>query len=309
MFIGVASYARPLAFKLCLLSLVRARIVKGVIAAIDVRGVQEKERYKEAVEKAREHGLEVITDLSSKRRGFTNARNKVLDIAEEVLKDDDALVLYDDDYVCPGAHALYPALTWLKNSTIGLVGGRVVDLRRRIDPDFYLNFMPELADKLSSLTGFIFLNTKHGPRFTYYTLPLRALRVKVVKQGVRFDEKFQGTGYRGEDDFNLQIVKLGYKVLFEPRFWAFHLCLEYGGCRVDDITQRFYWKARNHVYFIKKHNLGTLRGIVGTSIIAIYALLHGPKTLNALNKGLKDGLHESLRACVLVHDKHLIEKR
>lgn len=295
MFVGVASYARPQIFKLCLLSLVRARIVKGVIAAVDVRNVQEKVRYMETVDKARDYGLEVIVDLSSERRGSANARNRVLDIAEQVLKDNDVLVIYDDDYVCPSASALVPAKIWLRDRNIGLVGGRVINLRkRRVDPDFYLNVLPELTDSLTKLTGFIFLDTRHGPRYVDYTTPLIAIRVGMVKQGVRYDPAYRGTGYREESDFQHQVRRLGYKIVYEPKFQALHLCVEEGGNRaVNDIAKRFYWKARNHTYYVRKHSLGIAKLTISTAIIVAYAIIHGPKILEAVAKGLREGFSQS----------------
>lgn len=146
----------------------------------------------EAINEAREQGLEVITDLSSKRRSSANTRNKVLDLAEQVLKNSDILVLYDD-YVCPGPHAITPTAAWLRDKSIGLVGGKVVNLRRRrVDPDFHLNTLPGLADTLAKLTGFILLDTRHGPRHVDYAAPLMAMRVEVIKKGVRYDPNYGG---------------------------------------------------------------------------------------------------------------------
>lgn len=293
-FVGIASYTRPQAFRLCLYSLIHALVVKGVITVIDVRDMREMSQYMKAISKTREYGLEVVVDLSNKRRGFINARNRVLDLAEQLLNDNDILVLYDDDYICPGVHAILPALIWFNDSNnVGLVGGRIVDLRRRsMDPDFYLNILPGLADGLSRSTGFIFLDTKHGPRYTQFTPPLRALRVKILKYGVRFNQKFKGTGYRSEDDFNLQVVELGYKIVFNPRFWALHLGLEYGGCRTENLLKRFYWKAHNHVYFVKKHRLGIIKLITGMLIIAMYSTIHGTLAMKSVFNGLRDGISQ-----------------
>jgi GT2 family glycosyltransferase len=275
-----------------MLSLVRARIIKGVIAVIDSRDAREKERYMEAIDRARRYGLEVIAEFSDKRRGSAKARNRILDIAEQILKGDDILILYDDDYICPGPHAVVPARVWLRDKSIGLVGGRVVNLRRRrADPDFYLNILPGLTDTLTRLTGFIFLDTKHGPRYTDHTTPLMATRIDVIKKGVRYDPNYKGTGYREESDFQHQVRRLGYKIVYEPRFQVFHLCVEEGGNRtIGDVIQRFYWKTRNHTYYAGKHRLGIAKLAVSIAIIIAYAALHGPGTLKAVAKGLREGL-------------------
>lgn len=114
MIVGIASYARPRVFRLCLQSLARARVVKEIIAVVDAPDPSHREEYLEAIREVRNVGLEVIADVYSRRRGSTNARSKILDLAEQVLSDNDILVLYDDDYVCPGPHALILAKVWLK---------------------------------------------------------------------------------------------------------------------------------------------------------------------------------------------------
>jgi len=295
-FVGIASYARPTAFKLSLLSLLRTQEMDGIIAVIDVNSQRERELYLEALSHVRERSVEVILDISERRRGFVNARNRVLDLADETLKADDVLVLFDDDYVYPNKESLHAALVRLyENGDVGVVAGRVVDLRKRsFDPDFYLNVLPGLTDILFKLTGFVFLDTKHGPRYTYFTPPLRALRAKVVKQGVRFDPKFGGTGYRSEDDFNLQVIRLGYKIVFEPRFWVYHLGLEYGGCRTESLAERFYWKSRNNACFLKKHRLGLLKLALSTSIILAYSLLNGSESAKFALEGFVDCLSAEL---------------
>jgi len=296
LFVGIASYARPRAFKLSLYSLVRTKIVKGIIAIVDARNIVEKEKYIEALNIVRNYGLEVVHDIYTVKRGFVFARNRVLDLAEDLLNSSDILILYDDDYVCPDMQALIPAKIWLeKSQDIGLVGGRVVDLhRRQIDPDFYLDMVPGIADTLSRITGFVFLDARHGPRYTVFTLPLRALRVKVIKHGVRFDPEFKGTGYRSEDDFNMQIAKLGYKIVIDPRFWAYHLNLEHGGCRIENLVSRFYWKTRNHTYYMLKYRMALHKIILSNMIIIIYAYLHGVRTFISALKGLKDALNTYL---------------
>jgi len=290
-FVGIASYARPNAFALSVRSLTRCKIVKGIIAVIDAKDSVELDRYLNALNAIRNYGLEVIVDAMVGRRGSTNARNRILDLAEQNLGEGDILVLYDDDYICPNSGALAAVVLWLRMKEVGLVGGRVVNLSRRsVDPDFYLN-LAGVADGLTRLTGFIFLDVVHGPRYVDFTTPLMALSVDVVKKGVRYDPNYGGTAYREESDFQAQIRKLGYRIVFEPRFHVYHLCLEEGGNRaLNDAALRFYWKARNNTYFIRKHEMGVLRLVMSTAIIATYAMLNGFKALKAVRNGLVDGL-------------------
>jgi len=218
----------------------------------------------------------------------TNRRKNI----EQTLNNKDILILYDDDYICPGSHALIPVKTWLKRGDIGLVGGRVINLRRRrSDPDFYLNVMPNLAEVLTKLTGFIFINTKHGPRYVEYTTSLMATRVEIIKKNIRYDPIYEGTGYREESDFQQRIREKGLKIIFEPKFYTYHLCLETGGNRaIDDIRTRFYWKSRNNTIFVLKNKLGLTRLILSEAIIVMYSVTKGIGTSIEAIRGLKDGL-------------------
>jgi len=290
-FVGIASYAKPRAFALSVRSLLRAKLLQGIIAVIDARDSVELDQYLNTLNIARSYGLEVLVDISLKRRGSTNARNKILDMAEQNLKGSNILVLYDDDYIYPSSESLAVVIPWLKIKEIGLVGGRVICVsRRNVDPDFYLN-LAGVADGLTKLTGFIFLDVVHGPRYVDFTTPLMALRTDVIKRGIRYDPNYGGTAYREESDFQAQIRKLGYRIVFEPRFYVYHLCLEEGGNRVlNDVALRFYWKARNNAYFIRKHKIGTLKLVMSTAIIATYAMFNGFRALRAVNDGLVDGL-------------------
>lgn len=296
LYAGIASYARPHAFKLCMMSLAKAGIIKGAIVSIDAPNPVHRDQYLKVIREARNMGLDIATNVSVKRRGSAAARNAMIELAKQVLKSDDILVFCDDDYVCLGVDSIVPIIPWLRNEDVGLVGGRVIDARkRRVDPDFHLNLMPGLADTLTRLTGFVFLDTKHGPRFVEYTTPLMATRINVLKRGVKYDPNYKGTGYREESHFQLQVRRLGYKIVYEPRFRALHLCIEEGGNRaLSEATQRFYWKARNNYYFIKRNKLGMRKLIASTFIITLYAALNGIHALEAVTRGLRDA-RESLQ--------------
>ena len=104
MFVGITSYARPHIFRTSVLSLANTQVIRGIIAVIDVRSLREKEHYIKTLEEIRNKGLEVITDISDKCRGSTNARNRLLDLAEQTLNNKDILILYDDDYILSLIH-------------------------------------------------------------------------------------------------------------------------------------------------------------------------------------------------------------
>jgi hypothetical protein len=168
-----------------------------------------------------------------------------------------------------------------------MVGGRVINLlRRRIDPDFALN-IDNLADKLTEITGFILLNTRHGPREANYTSHPFAFRVETLQKGIRYDENYRGTGYREESDLQRQIKALGLKMVFEPRFFAYHLAVETGGNRYSDLQDRMYWKWRNP-YFMEKWQYPVAKKVLSNVILTTYALLNGPPAIRGIMKAVKN---------------------
>jgi GT2 family glycosyltransferase len=208
-------------------------------------------------------------------------------MAKKRLSDDDVLVLYDDDYLYPGDHALARVLSLLRDTSIGIVGGRVVNLRRRrVDPDFALN-VSRLADALTKLTGFIVLNTKHGPREVDFTTHLMAMKVGVLNRGIKYDESYRGIGYREESDLQRQVRDLGLKIVFEPRFYAYHLAMEEGGDRYSDLEDRMYWKWRNHAYFMNKWSYPLRKKMFSYMILTSYAVLNGLPSIRGIIKAVR----------------------
>ena len=291
--IGIASYNRPILFKKSLTSALDTELIHRAIVACDADSREVLKQYENIISHIRDvYNVDITYSLYLGRRGSTSARNWILDKASEMLSFNDILVLIDDDHIITGVDSLKCLIEDFSDSEVGLVGGKIIDLtKRRIDPDFYVNLFPWLSETLTKLTGFIFLDVKHGPRYTYYLPPLLAIRVDLLKKGIRYDVNYKGTAYREESDLQEQVRALGYKLLFDPRFKAFHLALEYGGNRADnDIASRIYWKARNHTYFAKKNRYSSLKLCSSLAIIAIYAFMHGLKSMKAFKKGVVDGI-------------------
>jgi GT2 family glycosyltransferase len=249
---------------------------------------KETEKYANTLKELKESGFEVLYQITNTRLGSAGARNRLIEIAIDTLTKSDIFVMYDDDFVCPGDYTIKPVLGWLNFNSVGMVGGRVINLRRRrIDPDFALN-IDNLADKLTDITGFILLDTIHGPREANYTSHPFAFRVETLQKGVRYDENYQGTGYREESDLQRQIKALGLKIIFEPRFFAYHLAVETGGNRYSDLQDRMYWKWKNHTYFMNKWHYPTSKKILSYVILTTYALLNGPPAIRGIMKAVKN---------------------
>jgi glycosyltransferase involved in cell wall biosynthesis len=286
-FVGLPSYNRADVLRLCLSSFSNSKLVKGFIVVADSASEDEAQHYVEVVKEVTDLGFEALHDIRVGKRGSARARNAVLEMAKKHLSDDDVLVLYDDDYLYPGDHALARALSLLRDASIGIVGGRVVNLRRRrVDPDFSLN-VPRLADALTRLTGFIVLNTKHGPREVDFTTPLMAVKVGILNRGIKYDESYEGIGYREESDLQRQVKDLGLKIVFEPRFYAYHLAVEEGGNRYSDLEDRMYWKWRNHAYFVNKWRYPVYKRVLSYMILTVYTALNGLPAIRGMVKATK----------------------
>ena len=294
--VGIPSFNRPKPLELALTRLAHLEGIDSVIIVADATDPVLLDKYKEVVKNVTNCLSDIIYDIKLDRRGSVYARNRIFELVDQHFTNNYVLITYDDDYICPLGDWLSPIHKWLNNEAVGVVGGRVINLRhRRIDPDFTLNFLPHVADVLTKVTGFILLDTKHGPRYVEYTTPLMAIKKRLIKKGLRYDPKYRGTGYREESDLQEQVRRLGYRIIFEPRFYVYHLNLEEGGNRsMQDIAARFYWKARNHTYFMLKHQKPIHKLILSNLIIITYALLYGNKTFTSAMRGLKEAFHSGI---------------
>ncbi|MCX8205444.1 MAG: glycosyltransferase [Candidatus Nezhaarchaeota archaeon] len=295
--VGIPSFNRPEALSLVVKALSRSKAkIDGLILVADATTHAVVERYKEVAEAAASV-FNTFSDVNLGRRGSTNARNIVLERFIQNFDERSVLITYDDDYIPPLSDWRVPVLRWIASRSVGIVGGRVINLRRRrVDPDFFLDLLPGLADVLTRLTGFVFLDSKHGPRFAEYVTHLMAIKRDVIEEGVRYDPRYEGTGYREESDLQRQVKRMGYKIVVEPRFYVYHLALEHGGDRMPDAEARFYWKGRNNALFIRKHGESIAKLSASTFILSCYSLFYGYRTFRALMRGLSDGLLTHARA-------------
>jgi GT2 family glycosyltransferase len=286
-FVGISSYNRARILELCLRSFLNSKLVKGFIVVADSISINEMENYVMIIKYIANSGFEVIHDIIVGRRGSTKARNKVFEKAGETLSNNDVLLLYDDDYIYPGDQTLIPALYRLKDSSVGIVSGRIINLsKRRIDPDFALNIVC-MANALTRLTGFIMLDIKHGPREVEYTTPLMVMRTEMLNMGVKYDEGYGGTGYREESDLQRQVRVLGYKIIFEPDFYAYHLAVESGGNRYSSLEDRMYWKWKNHTFFMNKWQFPVYKKVLSYVVLTVYTALNGLPAIRGMVRAVK----------------------
>jgi len=285
-FIAIPTYNRAQVFRLSIKSFLNSKLISGFIVVAQATTSKEAEKYANTLKELKDSGFEVLHQITNTRLGSVGARNKLIEIAVDTLTKRDIFIMYDDDFVYPGDYTIKPISGWLNFNSVGMVGGRVINLRRRrIDPDFAVN-IDNLADKLTEITGFILLDTIHGPREANYTSHPLAFRVEILQKGVRYDKNYQGTGYREESDLQRQIKALGFKIIFDPRFFVYHLAVETGGNRYSDLQDRMYWKWKNHTYFMTKWKYPTTKKMLSYIILTTYAILNGLPAIRGIIKAV-----------------------
>ncbi len=287
----IPSYDRPEILIISLPGWLRAVNVAEVFIVAEASSRDKLRKYEEVLERYEESG-KLVYRLHHKRLGSVRARNTLLEMF--VDSECDYAIMADDDYLLVDERSLEFMVEDFKLSDeIGMVGGRVVIARRRReDPDFFLNSPAGLADLLTRLTGYVFLDVEHGPRYAEFLPHFFAIRKDIVKRGIRYDASFDTpTGFREESDFQQQVKRLGYKLLFDPRAYVIHLAVEEGGDRPSiGMSRRIYWKARNHAAFILKWHKSRVRRLWYLTLAGLMLAVYRPKYFTQVFRGLKHGV-------------------
>ena len=287
----IPSYNRPEILEVTLPSWLNSEGVSKVFIMAQASSKDILEKYKNIISKYEKSG-KLVCKLILKKLGSIKARNVLLEMASKYNYK--YVVMIEDDMFQLDKKSLLMMIRDLElDNKIGLVGGKIIVNKRRMDPDFFLNLPLNLADLISRLTGYIFLDIKHGPRYAEYLPQFFMIKKEVLDKGMRYDENFDTpTGFREESDFQLQIKHLGYSLLYDPRVRIFHLAVESGGNRPKiSIEERMFWKARNHTLFILKWNKSILKRLwyimLSTLILSVYRMW----CLLWIFKGVKDAIH------------------
>lgn len=280
----VATYNRSNILCECLISLINSHLIRQIIIVDDSgkEHITRNELFIKKLKEANRH-VEIIHIETHKKNGSPKARNIGAQYAKYEI-----VIFVDDDMLIEGRKSLEAVLCDLSlYPDIGIVGGRLIEVVETIvDKPFYLNL--NIADILSKVIGFIFLDILHGPRYSEFVPALMATR-KVILKDIRFDPSYVGTAYREESDFQQSCKKLGWKLLFEPRFLAYHHGQERGGNRNENVDRQLYWRGRNHTYFILKHFHGFRKYwylVMGTLLL----IVNTPTRIRHVISGVRDSL-------------------
>ena len=155
-----------------------------------------------------------------------------------------------------------------------------------------------MADILSRLLGYVFLDVAHGPKKSGFLPPFFMIRGEIIDKGVRYDESFDTpTGFREESDFQQQIKRMGYRLLYDPSSYVIHLAVKGGGNRPKmSMGERIYWKIRNHMFFICKWNDSIPKRMWYALVSALILLAYRPWHVFWIFNGLRDGLSSFKKA-------------
>ncbi|MEM1582885.1 MAG: glycosyltransferase [Candidatus Bathyarchaeia archaeon] len=291
----IPSYDRPEVLDKTLSSWLKSNLVNKVLLVVETSSKEILKKYQKVLGKY-DKGR-IIYKLSLGRLGSVRARNTLLDMATgQAFK---YVVMADDDYFLPNGSSLLRMAKWLEYfNEVGAVGGKVIVAGWREDPDFFLNLPLNLADILSRLLGYVFLDVKHGPRESEFLPPFFMMRREIIDKGVRYDESFDTpTGFREESDFQQQIKRMGYRLLYDPSPYVIHLAVQSGGNRPKmSMGERMYWKIRNHMFFICKWKGSILKRVWYALVSTLILLAYRPWHVFWIFKGLQDGLSSYRRA-------------
>jgi GT2 family glycosyltransferase len=287
----IPSYNRPEILEITLPRWLKAKQVDKIFVVAEASSYSMLVKYEKILEKYDEN-RKIVYNLTYGRLGSIKARNTLLDMA--VQHGCEYVLMVDDDHLLISDTCLVRMIeTFKANKRVGIVGGKVIVAnRRRMDPDFFLNLPFGLTDVLVRLTGYVFLDIKHGPRYSEFLPPFFMMKKEVIDKGVRYDEILDSpTGFREESDLQLQIKNLGYKLLYDPRVYVIHLANERGGNRPKmSMAKRIYWKSLTHTVFILKWNKSFLRRIWYVLVSILILSFYRTWYISWIFKGVKDGI-------------------
>jgi GT2 family glycosyltransferase len=283
----ITSYNRSELFSKTLKGWLDRQEIDTVIIKADSTKREEFERYKKVLENVK--CKSVIYEVSDKRSGSTSAKNWVL---EKALQSDCKYMIYaDDDHYMPKDSDIKESLNMISKEFVGIVGGKVVNLSNRaVDPDFFLNLT--IADYLTKVLGYIFLDVKHGPRLAEFVPAFFMVKREAVIN-VKYDEFYgKANGFREESDFQEGVKKNGYKLVFNPRFYVYHIPIMSGGNRTENsLSNRIYSKSKANTYFALKW-YSKPRAIWYILASTILLTLYSPISFVKIMKGIEDGVKE-----------------
>lgn len=173
----------------------------------------------------------------------------------------DYVLFVDDDINCSES-LLQEHFSILKDSSVGVVGGQVVEKNNPNTGNRTGVFDKWTANPLAGFHLEGTFETDHGKGCNFATKKEMLIKVNGIDENLT-----KGAALYEETDFCLRVKKAGYKVMFHSKATVNHLAAETGGCRVPDIKKYIASLVRNRSLIISRHVRGVYR------ITAIVCLL------------------------------------
>lgn len=177
-----------------------------------------------------------------RERGLPNARNV------GIRNSKGEIVLFVDDDIIPSSDLIKYHVSNYYDLSIGGVAGRV------IEKGASLNSTPGCKiSKFGRRFGNIGFNYDRKMFCTEAKGCNMSFRREAIEKTGDFDVGYIGTAVLEETDFCFRLRKNGYKIIYEPEAYVFHLFEIEGGCRPCDEFERVYFSQRNDGRFFAKH--------------------------------------------------------
>lgn len=206
-------------------------------------------------------------------------------------------ILYVDDDIACNENLLQEHFNILKNTSVGVVGGHVIE---KNNPNIGIKTGVFNKWTANPLAGFHLHGTfecDHGKGCNFST------KREVLEKVNGIDENLtKGAALYEETDFCLRVKEAGYKVMFHSKASVNHLAAETGGCRVPDIKKYIASLVRNRSLIISRHLKG-IHKITSTlylfRLVSAYAFSYKDVSLfKQFFTSLKEGLSVGKRAVV-----------
>ncbi len=191
-----------------------------------------------------------IRHVRQEQPSVTAACNKGAQVASGNI-----LVFLDDDDRISDTGFLRHHEACYQDPTVGCVAGRVRDPEGKIGRGYH----PQSADPV---WGWYYTEWDHEVRAEVVTAPgaNMSCRKDLFERVGGFDERFAGNAVRYENDFCLRIRHIGFRIIFEPAAWVFHVYNSPGGHNnrhlygtSEDSHQWYQSYFRNMVYVTLTH--------------------------------------------------------
>ncbi len=248
--VAIITYERAHVLKRCLLSLADGNILPDKILIID------SSKSEIVQDEIIPQTLRTITDYRhiSERKSIPEARNIALQYT-----DTDIITFIDDDATAEPTYVEAITRDFETYDMLGTVGGPTINATPEKVP--FQKIIRDSKKRIKILpwgevrsdarrwipSEPIWVDGAQGGNMSYLT--------KVLRDIGGFDEKFIQPSFREESDVQVRLSKKGYRFLYDPQVFVYHMPNESGGISDFEDKQRVYFfqAGMNARLFADKH--------------------------------------------------------